>query len=77
MRPTSLREGTYSCLYTLLYLKWIAIKLYSYHGLLYSTWNSAQYYVAACLGGEFGRERVHVYAWLSPSAVHLELSQHR
>ena len=72
MRPTSLREGTYSCLYTLLYLKWIAIK-----DLLYSPWNSAQYYVAACLGGEFGRERVHVYAWLSPSAVHLELSQHR
>ena len=34
---------------TLLYLKWITIK-----DLLYSTWNSAQYYVAAWMGGEFG-----------------------
>ena len=35
--------------YTLLYLKLIANK-----DLLYSTWNSAQCYVAAWIGGEFG-----------------------
>ena len=35
--------------YTLLYLKLIANK-----ELLYSTWNSAQCYVAAWIGGEFG-----------------------
>ena len=35
--------------YTLLYLKWITNK-----DLLYSTWNSAQCYVAAWMGGEFG-----------------------
>ena len=37
--------------YTLLYLKWIINK-----DLLYSTWNSAQCYVAAWMGGEFGGE---------------------
>jgi len=36
-------------MYTLLYLKWITNK-----DLLYSTANSAQRYVAACMGGEFG-----------------------
>ena len=36
-------------LYTPLYLRWITNK-----DLLYSTWNSAQYYVAAWLGGELG-----------------------
>ena len=35
--------------YTLLYLKWITNK-----DLLCSTGNSAQYYVAAWMGGEFG-----------------------
>ena len=34
---------------TLLYLKWITNKF-----LLYSTWNSAQCYVVAWMGGEFG-----------------------
>ena len=34
---------------TLLYLKWITIK-----DLLYSTWNSAQCYVAAWMRGELG-----------------------
>ena len=38
-------------MYTLLYLKWITNK-----DLLYSTGNSAQCYVAAWMGGEFGRE---------------------
>ena len=41
-----------------------------------STGNSAQCYVAAWMGEEFGGEWTHVYAWLSPFAVHLKLSQH-
>ena len=36
-------------MYTLLYLKWITNK-----DLLYSTGNSAQCYMAAWMGGEFG-----------------------
>ena len=40
--------------------------------LLCSTGNSAQYYVAVCVGGEF--EWIHVYVWLRPFAVHLKLS---
>ena len=36
--------------------------------------NSAQCYVAAWMGGEFGGEWIHVYVWLSPFAVHLKLS---
>ena len=55
--------------YTLLYLKWIANK-----DLLYSTGNSAQCYVAAWMGGQFGGEWIHVYVWLSPFAAHLQLS---
>ena len=43
-------------MYTLLYLKWIANK-----DLLYSTGNSAQCYVAAWMGGQFGGEWIHVY----------------
>ena len=57
-------------MHTLLYLKWITNK-----DLLYSTGNSAQCYVAACMAGEFGRERIHVYVWLNPFAVHLKVSQ--
>ena len=41
-------------MYALLYLKWIIIK-----DLLYSTWNSAQCYMATWLGRKFGREYVH------------------
>ena len=37
------------------------------------TWSSAQCYVAAWMGGEFGGEWIHVYVWLSPFAVHLRL----
>ena len=55
--------------YTLLYLKWMTNK-----NLLYSTGNSAQCYVAAWMGGEFGGEWVHVYVWLNPFAVHLKPS---
>ena len=58
-------------MYTLLYLKWITNKV-----LLYSTGNSAQCYMAAWMGGEFGGEWIHVYVWLSPFPVHLQLSQH-
>ena len=58
-------------MYTLLYLKRITNK-----DLLYSTWNSAQCYVPAWMGVEFGGEWIHVYLWLSPFAVHLKLSQH-
>ena len=43
---------------------------------LSSTGNSAQCYVAAWMGGEFGGEWIHVYLWLSPFAVHLKLSEH-
>ena len=43
-------------IYTLLCLKWKANK-----DLLYSTWNSAQCYVAAGMEGEFGEEWIHVY----------------
>ena len=57
--------------HTLLYLKWITNK-----DLLYSTWNSAQWYVAAWMGGELGGEWIHVFVWLSPFAVQLKLSQH-
>ena len=58
-------------MYTLQYSKWITNK-----DLLYSTWNSAQCYVAAWIGGEFGGKWVLVYAWLSPFTVHLRLPQH-
>lgn len=57
--------------YALLYLNWMASK-----DLLYSTANSAQSYVVAWVGGEVGGERIRVYVWLSPLAVHLKLSQH-
>ena len=70
-RPTDLTEQTYSYLYTLLYLRWIAKKY-----LLYKTRNSVQYYAAAWMGEESGEEQAYVCLWLSPSAVHLKLPQH-
>ena len=57
-------------MYTLLYIKWITNM-----DLLYSRRNSAQYYVAASMGGEFGGEWIHVHVWLSCFAVHLKPSQ--
>ena len=51
-------------MYTLLYLKWITNK-----DIMYSTGNSAQRYVAAWMGGEFGAEWIRVYVWLSPFLV--------
>ena len=47
-------------MYTLLYLKWRTNK-----DLLYSAGNSAQCYVAAWVGGEFGGEWMCEYVWLS------------
>ena len=46
--------------------KWITNK-----DLLYSTGNSAQYYEAVWMGWEFGEEWIHVYVWLSCSAIHI------
>ena len=51
-------------MYTLPYLKWITNK-----DLLYSTWDSAQCYVAARMGWEFVGEWIHAYVWLSPSVL--------
>ena len=56
--------------HTLLFFKWITNK-----DLWYSTGNSAQCYMAAWMGGEFGREWIHIYVQLSPSTVHLKLLQ--
>ena len=48
--------------YTVLYWKWTANK-----DLLYSSGNSAQYYVAVWMGGEFRGEWIHGYVpLLSP-----------
>ena len=44
-------------------------------GLLCSTENSAQCYVAAWMGREFGWDWKHVYMWLNPFAMHLKLSR--
>ena len=53
--------------YTRLYLKWLTNK-----DLLNSTWNSAQCYVAAWMGREFGGEWIHVCIWLSLFTIHLK-----
>ena len=58
-------------MYTLLHLKWITSK-----DLLYRAWDSAQCYVAAWMGGEFGGEWIHICVRLSPFTVHLKLSQY-
>ena len=42
-------------MYTLLYIKWITNKV-----LLYSTWNSAQCYMAVWMGEEFEGEWIRV-----------------
>ena len=51
-------------------------KMDNHKDLLHSTWNSAQSDVIAWVRGEFRREGIHLYLWLSPFAVHLKLSQH-
>ena len=58
-------------MYTPLYLKWITNR-----ELLYSTWNSAQGYLKAWMGGESGGEWIDVYVWLRPFTVPLKLPQH-
>ena len=69
--PESWQIHWYFSMSKLLYFKWITNK-----DILYSTGNSAQCYVAARMGGEFRKEWIHVYVWLSPFAVNLKLSQH-
>ena len=50
------RDGEFGMVvYTLLYFKWITNK-----DLLYNTWNSAQCYMAAWMGVEFGGEWISV-----------------
>ena len=61
----------HSNMYILLYLQWITNK-----DLLYSTWNSAQCYVAAWMGLGFQGEWIQACVWLSLFTFHLELSQH-
>ena len=56
--------------YTVLHLKRITSR-----DLLYSTWNSAQCYVAAWMVGKSAGERIRIYVWLNPFAVHRNLSQ--
>ena len=58
-------------MYTLWYLKWITDK-----ALLYGMENSAHCYAGAWMGREFEGEWIHVYVWLSPFAVHLQLPQY-
>ena len=68
------KEGVWDRQVHMLYLKWITNKV-----LLYSTGNSAQCYVAAWMVGKFGGRMdtcTWIHVWLSPSAVHLKLSQH-
>ena len=57
-------------MYTPLRLQWMSDR-----DLPHSAGSSLQCHVAACMGGKFGREWIHVYVWLSPFAVHLKLWQ--
>ena len=41
---------------------------------MHNTGNSAQCYMAAWMGEEFGGEWIHIYVWLSPLAVCLKVS---
>jgi len=50
-------------------------KMDSQH-ILYSTWKSAQCYVAAWMGGDFGGEWMRVHVWLCPFTVQLKLLYH-
>ena len=58
-------------MYILLYLKWKTNK-----DLLYSTKNSAQYYVAAWMGGEFGGEWINIEIQLNSFVIHRKLPHH-
>ena len=50
-------------------------KMDSQH-VLYSTWNSAQCYVAAWMGGDLARGWMRVHVWLCPFTVQLILLYH-
>ena len=52
------------------------LKMDNQQGPTVSTGNSAQCYMAAWMGGEFGGERIHVSAWMRPFSIYLRLSQH-
>ena len=56
---------------TLLYLKWITNK-----DLLYSTGNSAECYVVAWMGGEFGGEWIHVFVFVCKAPCCLPENYH-
>ena len=58
-------------MYTLLYLKWITNK-----DLLYCTGNLLNVIWQLGWEGGFGGEWIHVYVWLSPFTVYLNLPQH-
>ena len=58
-------------MHKVLYLKQVNNKV-----LLYSTWNSAQCYVAAWMRGKFGGEWIFVYVWLHPFTAQMKLSQY-
>ena len=68
--PVPHHPPEFDVMYTLLNFKWMTNK-----DLLCGTWDSAQCYLAAWMGGEFRGEWLHVYGYLSPFAVHLKLSQ--
>ena len=53
---------------TLLCLEWMTYKVRCYC----RAHRTAQSDAAAWMGGAFGGEWIHVYAWLSPFAVHLK-----
>ena len=60
---------------------WIntCLKLITNKDHVCSTWNSAQCYVAAWMGGQLGENGyiyIYIYVWLSSFAVHLKLSSH-
>ena len=57
--------------YPLLSLKWITNKE------LIIAQGTPLISLAAWMGGDSGGKWICVYVWLSPSAVHLKLSQHR
>ena len=62
-------EGFGIDMYILLYLKWITNR-----DKLFSTGNSAPFYVAAWMGGKFGEECIQVYVWLSIFSLYLKVS---
>jgi len=54
----------------------LMLKMYNQQGSTVLHMNSAQYCVAAWMGGEFGGEWIQEYLWLNPFAVHLNLLPH-